>query len=304
MSGGAEEIARRLDLRPHPEGGLYRETFRDRPGDGGRGALTAIYYLLREGELSAWHRVTDAVEVWHHYAGAPLELLVSDDGREVRRAAARRRPRRPASCRRRRCRPAPGRARARSAPGRSPAARWRRPSSSPASSWPPPAGARGWRSAGPGALTVAVASRAAHAASRAPGAEDLNPYHIAQQQFDRAARFVPQLRNGLLDYLRRVSRVMTVEFPVEMDDGSVRTFVGYRVLHSRVRGPGKGGIRYHPDVTARRGAGAGLVDDLEVRRHRRPVRRRQGRRRLRPQGAVARPSCARSRAASSPSWAT
>jgi glutamate dehydrogenase/leucine dehydrogenase len=79
--------------------------------------------------------------------------------------------------------------------------------------------------------------------------EDLNSYHIAQQQFDRAARFVPQLRNGLLDYLRRVSRVMTVEFPVEMDDGSVRTFVGYRALHSRVRGPGKGGIRYHPDVT-------------------------------------------------------
>ncbi|HVF59659.1 MAG TPA: Glu/Leu/Phe/Val dehydrogenase [Thermoanaerobaculia bacterium] len=79
--------------------------------------------------------------------------------------------------------------------------------------------------------------------------EDLNSYHIAQQQFDRAARFVPQLRNGLLDYLRRVGRVMTVEFPVEMDDGTVRTFVGYRALHSRVRGPGKGGIRYHPDVT-------------------------------------------------------
>ena len=79
--------------------------------------------------------------------------------------------------------------------------------------------------------------------------EDLNSYHIAQQQFDRAARFVPQLRDGLLDYLRRVSRAMTVEFPVEMDDGTVRTFVGYRALHSRVRGPGKGGIRYHPDVT-------------------------------------------------------
>ncbi len=85
--------------------------------------------------------------------------------------------------------------------------------------------------------------------SQPPPVEDLNSYHIAQQQFDRAARFVPQLRNGLLDYLRRVSRVMTVEFPVEMDDGSVRTFIGYRALHSRVRGPGKGGIRYHPDVT-------------------------------------------------------
>lgn len=84
MSPSAEEVARCLDLRPHPEGGLYRETYRDRPGDGGRGALTAIYYLLRAGELSAWHRVSDAVEVWHHYAGAPLELLVSADGREVR----------------------------------------------------------------------------------------------------------------------------------------------------------------------------------------------------------------------------
>lgn len=79
--------------------------------------------------------------------------------------------------------------------------------------------------------------------------EDLNSYHIAQQQFDRAAQFVPQLRNGLLDYLRRTARVLSVEFPVEMDDGSVKSFVGYRAVHSRVRGPGKGGIRYHPDVT-------------------------------------------------------
>ncbi|HEX5760280.1 MAG TPA: cupin domain-containing protein [Thermoanaerobaculia bacterium] len=84
LEPSAEEIARRLDLRPHPEGGLYRETFRDRPPGGGRGSLTAIYYLLRAGEVSAWHRVHDAVEVWHHYAGAPLELLVSGDGRELR----------------------------------------------------------------------------------------------------------------------------------------------------------------------------------------------------------------------------
>jgi glutamate dehydrogenase (NAD(P)+) len=87
------------------------------------------------------------------------------------------------------------------------------------------------------------------AASAAPAPEDLNPYHIAQQQFDRAARYVPQLHDGLLDYLRRTARVLAVEFPVEMDDGTVRTFVGYRALHSRMRGPGKGGIRYHPDVT-------------------------------------------------------
>jgi predicted cupin superfamily sugar epimerase len=76
----AEEVVRLLGLTPHPEGGFYRETFRDdghSAGTGGRGASTAIYYLLREGELSAWHRVVDASEVWHHYAGAPLELTLS-----------------------------------------------------------------------------------------------------------------------------------------------------------------------------------------------------------------------------------
>jgi predicted cupin superfamily sugar epimerase len=73
----AEEVIRLLDLLPHPEGGAYRETFRAPAPEGRRGASTAIYYLLREGELSAWHRV-DADEVWHHYAGAPLELSLSD----------------------------------------------------------------------------------------------------------------------------------------------------------------------------------------------------------------------------------
>ncbi len=76
----AEEVVRLLGLAPHPEGGFYRETFRDAgpaADNGGRGASTAIYFLLREGELSAWHRVLDASEVWHHYAGAPLELIVS-----------------------------------------------------------------------------------------------------------------------------------------------------------------------------------------------------------------------------------
>ena len=72
----AEEIVRLLDLKPHPEGGFYRESFRAAAADGGRGASTAIYYLLRQGEISAWHRV-DADEVWHHYGGAPLELTLS-----------------------------------------------------------------------------------------------------------------------------------------------------------------------------------------------------------------------------------
>jgi predicted cupin superfamily sugar epimerase len=79
----AEDIIERLSLSPHPEGGFYRETFRHQPVHGGRGALTVIYYLLRAGERSAWHRI-DAVEVWHHYAGAPLRLSLSEDGVGVR----------------------------------------------------------------------------------------------------------------------------------------------------------------------------------------------------------------------------
>ena len=77
----AEEVVRLLGLQPHPEGGFYRETFRAPAAQGARAASTAIYYLLREGDVSAWHR-TDADEVWHHYAGAPLELSQSVDGRE------------------------------------------------------------------------------------------------------------------------------------------------------------------------------------------------------------------------------
>lgn len=74
----ADDIIRALDLKPHPEGGHFRETFRD--GGAPRGASTAIYYLLKQGERSHWHRV-DAAEVWHFYAGGPLELALSADGR-------------------------------------------------------------------------------------------------------------------------------------------------------------------------------------------------------------------------------
>ncbi len=79
--------------------------------------------------------------------------------------------------------------------------------------------------------------------------EDLNPFHIAQAQFDAAVRYIPDLKEGLLEFFRNPDRVLTVEFPIETQDGTVRNFVGHRVLHSKVRGPGKGGIRYHPDVT-------------------------------------------------------
>lgn len=76
----AKEVIDLLDLQPHPEGGHYRETYRHVPPGGGRGACTAIYYLLALGEVSEWHRVNDAVEIWHWYAGAPLVLSVSTDG--------------------------------------------------------------------------------------------------------------------------------------------------------------------------------------------------------------------------------
>jgi predicted cupin superfamily sugar epimerase len=70
-----------LSLEPHPEGGHYRETWRDSPPNGSRGAGTAIYFLLAAGERSHWHRV-DAAELWHFHAGDPLRLLVaaSDSG--------------------------------------------------------------------------------------------------------------------------------------------------------------------------------------------------------------------------------
>ena len=72
-----DEIVRALDLAPHPEGGFYRETFRDPLRRDGRAVSTAIYYLLPAGRISAWHRV-DAAEIWHYYAGAPLLLRIME----------------------------------------------------------------------------------------------------------------------------------------------------------------------------------------------------------------------------------
>ena len=84
----AVDIIRLLGLQPHPEGGHYRETFRDlrsADAESGRAASTAIYFLLRAGEVSRWHRV-DAAEVWHWYAGAPLMLGIAEgaEKREMR----------------------------------------------------------------------------------------------------------------------------------------------------------------------------------------------------------------------------
>ena len=81
----ADEVIARYALAPHPEGGHYREIYRAVAEDGGRGAVTAIYYLLRSGEVSHWHRV-DAVEIWHYHAGA---------GAQARALARRNRDQRP-----------------------------------------------------------------------------------------------------------------------------------------------------------------------------------------------------------------
>ena len=76
------DIIALLDLQPHPEGGHYRETFRDPRTVDGRSVGTAIYFLLCAGERSKWHRV-DATEIWHHYDGAPLSLDIHGIGRLI-----------------------------------------------------------------------------------------------------------------------------------------------------------------------------------------------------------------------------
>ena len=77
MTLSADDIIARLNLAPHPEGGYFRETWRADAPEGARAAGTAIYFLLKAGESSHWHKV-DATEIWHHYAGAPLILSLSE----------------------------------------------------------------------------------------------------------------------------------------------------------------------------------------------------------------------------------
>src|ERR1700680_4217990 len=125
----AADIIAGLELRPHPEGGHYRETFRDTSADAdGRARSTAIYYLLSRGERSHWHRI-DIVEVWHYYAGNALPLRLAHDGGVQHRvriggggAAGARAPRRSSP-------QSPGRQPKRPATGRWSDARWRPDSS-------------------------------------------------------------------------------------------------------------------------------------------------------------------------------
>ena len=76
----ADEIIAALNLSAHPEGGWFRETWRADTKDSERASGTAIFYLLKAGEHSHWHRV-DATEIWHYHAGAPLKLSISKDGK-------------------------------------------------------------------------------------------------------------------------------------------------------------------------------------------------------------------------------
>jgi uncharacterized protein len=79
MSDEADRLIALLELKPHPEGGHFRETFRDSDGVAGRAHSTAIYFLLKAHEESRWHRI-DAAEIWHWHAGAPLALRVAENG--------------------------------------------------------------------------------------------------------------------------------------------------------------------------------------------------------------------------------
>jgi len=79
--------------------------------------------------------------------------------------------------------------------------------------------------------------------------ENLDPVAISEQQFDQALCYIKTIKRGLISFLKKPKRINIVNFPVEMDDGSVHSIQGYRVTHNRVFGPAKGGIRYHPDVT-------------------------------------------------------
>ncbi len=84
--------------------------------------------------------------------------------------------------------------------------------------------------------------------AQTPVPAELDPERIITEQFRRARAHLGHIASGLVDFLRLPRHTIGVNLPIEMDDGSIQSFAGYRVLHSRVLGPGKGGIRYHPGV--------------------------------------------------------
>ena len=125
-----------------------------------------------------------------------------------------------------------------------------------------------------------VAKAAPQPIPRIAPREDLNPYRIAQIQFDIAAEYL-KLDPGLRQILRTPKRVLEVSIPTKMDNGQIKVFTGYRVQHNVARGPAKGGIRYHPNVTVDEVKALATWMTWKMRGGEHPVRRRQGRRDLR-----------------------
>jgi len=97
-------------------------------------------------------------------------------------------------------------------------------------------------------MATTVAKAAPQPIPRIAPREDLNPHRIAQIQFDIAAEYL-KLDPGLRQILRAPKRVLEVSIPTKMDNGQLKVFTGYRVQHNVARGPAKGGIRYHPNVS-------------------------------------------------------
>src|SRR6267142_2374265 len=98
------------------------------------------------------------------------------------------------------------------------------------------------------ALLLTFQGRIGTMATAAPAKEELNPFEIAKQQFNRAADYL-ELEESMRAVLRTAKRQLIVSIPVKMDGGETKVFEGYRVQHNIARGPAKGGIRYHPNVT-------------------------------------------------------
>src|SRR3989449_4992271 len=97
-------------------------------------------------------------------------------------------------------------------------------------------------------MSTAVKSQPQPMVPRIAPREDLNPFRIAQIQFDMAAEYL-KVDLGLRQVLRTPKRILEVSIPTKMDNGQVKVFTGFRVQHNVARGPAKGGIRYHPNVT-------------------------------------------------------
>ncbi|MCZ7656072.1 MAG: hypothetical protein M5R42_20135 [Rhodocyclaceae bacterium] len=124
------------------------------------------------------------------------------------------------------------------------------------------------------------------------------PSHLSRENvgswetyLEQVERVAPHLDRALLPWietLRRPKRSLIVDVPIKLDNGEVAHFEGYRVHHNLSRGPGKGGIRFHPDVTLSEVMALSRLDDHQERRGAGAFRRRQGRRARRPQNAFAR----------------